>query len=204
MQRSVITYLWGEKGGWWQLPVWILWYLMSCRHCDPGLTPPRLWPCTPWGMWPQWLVHESLEIVSLLLLRPNSFKPLFFPISHFFTKGHYAPVDCWAVPLGWSVHHSSSVQCFVTVSHSLLTFGTDLAAIKDTEVVSSVWCEVGGAQLEKGDVMFLCTSHSQQHLNQMLITVVGLFAYVASSVSQNINTHTVHTLSDRFIMNNDY
>ena len=54
----------------------------------PGFDPALPEECDPSG---GRLVRESLEIVSLpplLLLRPKTFKPLFFPLSHFFTKGH--------------------------------------------------------------------------------------------------------------------
>lgn len=49
----------------------------------------------------------------------------------------------------------------------------------------SHWLEVVGAHLEKGDVMYFCAAIAVwQDLNQNVMKVVGLFACVASTVSQ--------------------
>lgn len=89
MQRSVITYLWGAGGsslfGSCEILCPVGTVTLDSPH--PGFDPTLSEECDPSG---GRLVHESLEISSLLLLlRPNNFKPLFFP--NFFTKGHNAP-----------------------------------------------------------------------------------------------------------------
>lgn len=54
---------------------------------------------------------------------------------------------------------------------------------------SSLLVEVGGLRWQR---LFLCTNRNQQHLNQYLVTVVWLFAHVATAVSRDL-TSTVLT-----------
>lgn len=88
--------------------VWRVWVLalcldlVSCRHCDPGLTPPRIWPCIPWGMWPPsqgcfsaWefglLVHRCCIQTRSVCVLSILFRGFFFC----FASLHNVPVDCW-------------------------------------------------------------------------------------------------------------
>lgn len=65
---------------------------MTLDSPHPGFDPALPEECDPSG---GRLVRESLEIVSLLL-RPNTFKPLFsFLLSHFFPKGHNTLRGCF-------------------------------------------------------------------------------------------------------------
>lgn len=85
---------------------------MTLDSPHPGFDPALPEECDPSG---GRLVRESLEIVSLLLLlRPNTFKPLFsFPLSHFFTKGHNTLC-------GWFVQADAVVLVYLCITGNFL------------------------------------------------------------------------------------
>lgn len=69
LSSSETLWGWGVGGAFESAPCWDV---VSCRRGDPGLTPPRLWPCTRYGMWPRrrpscaWELGGSLVYVHIL------------------------------------------------------------------------------------------------------------------------------------------
>lgn len=114
-----------------QLPVGILCPVgtVTLDSPHPGFDPALPEECDPSG---GRLVRESLEIVSLLLLlRPNTFKPLLFlsPLSHIFTKGHNTLCSRFLQAHVVALVYLWRAGCFlpglVSASLTTLCFGTD-------------------------------------------------------------------------------